>query len=210
MDDGAIVLGAIELTANAVRLSVNSEARAARGRTLLEPVLTGLVRAPLIERQTVEQMMASPRDRSSAQDALRLPPNEERRIIHQGLTDHYRRTLDEPIPKSRQPVAAQGGEDKERSGEGDRLVEDAGEPFRTAGAGRSARQLRLHLDLEGTWPRRRAAMNRSSDLYRLLKQRRSRASCFWVYAYPAFLRYAAHSAGGYWARISPQASEMAS
>jgi hypothetical protein len=24
-----------------------------------------------------------------------------------------------------------------------------------------------------------------------------RASCFWVYAYPAFLRYAAHSAGGY-------------
>jgi predicted DNA-binding transcriptional regulator AlpA len=25
----------------------------------------------------------------------------------------------------------------------------------------------------------------------------SRASCFWVYAYPAFLRYAAHSAGGY-------------
>ena len=39
---------------------------------------------------------------------------------------------------------------------------------------------------------------------------RRRASCFWVYAYPAFLKYAAHSAGGYWARISPQASEMAS
>ena len=37
-----------------------------------------------------------------------------------------------------------------------------------------------------------------------------RASCFWVYAYPAFLRYAAHSAGGYWARILPQASEIAS
>src|ERR1700692_1314329 len=98
MDDGVIVLGAVELTANAVTLSVNSEARVARGRALLEPVLTGLVRAPLIERQTVERMMASPRDRSSAQDALRLPPNEERRIIHQGLTDHYRRTLDEPIP----------------------------------------------------------------------------------------------------------------
>ena len=38
----------------------------------------------------------------------------------------------------------------------------------------------------------------------------TRASRFSVYAYPAFLRYAAHSAGGYWARISPQASEMAS
>ena len=98
MDDGAIVLGTVELTTNAVTLSVNSEVRAARGRALLEPVLTGLVRAPLIERQTVEQMMASSRDRSSAEDALRLPPDEERRIIHQGLTDHYRRTLDEPIP----------------------------------------------------------------------------------------------------------------
>jgi transposase-like protein len=98
MDDGAIVLGTVELTTNAVTLSVNSEVRAARGRALLEPVLTGLVRAPLIERQIVEQMMASARGRSSAQDALRLPPDEERRIIHQGLTDHYRRTLDEPIP----------------------------------------------------------------------------------------------------------------
>jgi hypothetical protein len=98
MNDGAIVLGNVELTAKAVTLSVNSEARAARGRALLEPVLAGLVRAPLVERQTVEQMMALSRDRSSAQDALRLPPDEERRIIHQGLTDHYRRTLDEPIP----------------------------------------------------------------------------------------------------------------
>ena len=172
MDDGAIVLGNIELTEKAVTLSVNSEARAARGRALLEPILAGLVRAPLVERQTVEQMMALSRDRSSAQHALRLPPDEERRIIHQSLTDHYRRTLDERIPKSRQPVAAQGGEDRERSGEGDRLVEDAGEPFRTAGAGRSGRQLRLHLDLEGTWPRRRASMNRSSDLHRALSQER--------------------------------------
>src|SRR5271168_648817 len=28
-----------------------------------------------------------------------------------------------------------------------------------------------------------------------------RAFCFWVYAYPAFLMYAAHSSGRYWARI---------
>jgi hypothetical protein len=163
MDDGAIVLGTVELTANAVTLSVNSEARAARGRRLLEPVLTGLVRAPLIERQTVEQMMASARDRPSAQDALRLPPNEERRIIHQGPLPP---DLGRADPESTQPVAAQGGEDRERSGEGDRLVEDAREPFRTAGAGRSGRQLRLRLDLGGTWPRRRAAMSRSSDLHR--------------------------------------------
>jgi hypothetical protein len=43
-------------------------------------------------------MMASARERPSAQDALRLPHDEERRIIHEHLTDHYRRTLEEPIP----------------------------------------------------------------------------------------------------------------
>ena len=46
MDDGAIVLGTIELGTKTVTLSVNSEARAARGRAMLEPVLAGLARAP--------------------------------------------------------------------------------------------------------------------------------------------------------------------
>jgi hypothetical protein len=36
------------------------------------------------------------------------------------------------------------------------------------------------------------------------------AFCIWLYPYPALLRYVAHSAGGYWARILPQASEIAS
>ena len=48
MDDGAIVLGTIELGTKTVTLSVNSEARAARGRAMLEPVLAGLARAPLV------------------------------------------------------------------------------------------------------------------------------------------------------------------
>jgi hypothetical protein len=82
---------------------------------------------------------------------------------------------DETIPSLGNQSPRTGGEDRERPREGDRLVEEAGEPFRTAGAGRSSRQLRLRPDLEGTWPRRRAAMNRSSDLRRALKQRRSRA-----------------------------------
>ena len=38
----------------------------------------------------------------------------------------------------------------------------------------------------------------------------ARAFCIWLYPYPAFLRYAADSAGGYWARILPLASEIAS
>lgn len=99
MDDGAIVLGNVEITAKTVTLSVNSQGRAARGQAMLEPALTGLVRAPLIERQTLEQMMSASPGRAGKPPAEPpLPPDELKRVVHQGLTDHYRRGLDEPIP----------------------------------------------------------------------------------------------------------------
>jgi hypothetical protein len=82
----------------AVTLSANSEARAERGRAMLEPALAGFVRPPMVERQTVEQMMASQRGRTLPRGSLSISPEEERRIVHQALTDHYRRTLDDPIP----------------------------------------------------------------------------------------------------------------
>jgi hypothetical protein len=165
MDDGAIVLGNVELTAKAVTLSVNSEARAARGRPLLEPVLAGLVRAPLVERRTVEQMMASSRDRSSAEDALRPPPDEERRIIHQGLTDHYRRTLDEPTPSlgNQSPrKAAKTAKGREKVVAWLKMLENH--------SAQQGRDDSVGLDLEGTW-RRRRAMNPSSNLHRALSSR---------------------------------------
>jgi hypothetical protein len=59
MEDGRIVLGNLELSQRTLTLSVNSRAKAERGRALLSRALTGLVREPLVETQTVEQMMAS-------------------------------------------------------------------------------------------------------------------------------------------------------
>lgn len=74
LEDGGLVLGHIELMAKAVTLSVNSEARAERGRAILEPALAGLVRPSLVERQTVEQMMASQRAARSLAAASPSPP----------------------------------------------------------------------------------------------------------------------------------------
>ena len=61
-------------------------------------MLEGLVSAPLIERQTLEQAMAEHRTRGSAPVASGLPPDEERRLIHAQLDAHYRQQLDAPIP----------------------------------------------------------------------------------------------------------------
>ncbi len=115
---GTSVLGDIELSDRAVMLSVNSEARLIRGRAILEPVLSGLVRSPLIERETVEQMMAaSPHESAQTTEDLSLSPDDLKSIIHQSLNDHYRRTLDEPIPSlgnrsPRQAVKTAKGREK--------------------------------------------------------------------------------------------------
>lgn len=95
MDDGALVLGTVELQGRRLSLAANSPARAERGRALLAPILEGLVGAPLTERTDLEQMLA--RDRPPPRSSG-LSPEQERAIVHQGLDDHYRRVLDEPIP----------------------------------------------------------------------------------------------------------------
>lgn len=118
MDNGATVLGNVEIIGKAVTLSVNSQGHATRGKAMLEVALEGLVRAPLLERQTVGRMMAaSPRRSVRNSEPPPLPPDELKRVVHQGLTDHYRRTLDDPIPalgirSPRQAAKTAKGRDK--------------------------------------------------------------------------------------------------
>lgn len=98
MEDGATVLGDVEIADRKVSLSVNSESRAERGRALLEPALQGLVRPPLVERQDLDQLLAEQRASGQPPPSSGLPPDEERAIIQQQLEEHYRRVLDAPIP----------------------------------------------------------------------------------------------------------------
>ncbi len=97
MESGGIVLGTLELKKKSLIFSVNSRGRCERGRALLDKALAELVREPLVESQTVDQMMASQGDvRSQASSGL--SPDDERAIVHNTLDDHYSRMLGEPIP----------------------------------------------------------------------------------------------------------------
>jgi hypothetical protein len=96
LDDGSLVLGNVELKDQALILSVNSQARAERGRALLSEVLDGLVTQPLVEIQTLEQCIAT-RD-PAPMPKLNLSEQERRTIIHDVLDRHYRDLLDQPIP----------------------------------------------------------------------------------------------------------------
>ena len=89
-------LGDAALAGGALVLTANSRERAERGRDLLASRLGDLVGSPLISLQDPEQVMAQFTGR--AEDEPGLPPEEAAGIIHAYLDEHYRRTLDEPIP----------------------------------------------------------------------------------------------------------------
>jgi len=95
MDDGAIVLGNIEVKGRTVLLSVNSAARAARGTVMLQALLTDLVRAPLTEIQTIDQARESYAD---APPPDRVPLEVATGLVHAMLDKQYRALLDEPVP----------------------------------------------------------------------------------------------------------------
>ncbi|MDE2133265.1 MAG: hypothetical protein KGJ49_01545 [Alphaproteobacteria bacterium] len=98
LDDGSVVLGTLEMNDRALILEANSRERAERGRTLIEPVLAGLVGQPTIESKTVAEMMASRPVGKSEELSSGLSPDEERAIIHANMDRHYVNLLDEPVP----------------------------------------------------------------------------------------------------------------
>ena len=113
VEDGSVVLGSLELKGKTLVLSVNSESRAERGRAMLVSTLEGLVGEPLIERQTLAQVMAD-RPASRPTDASSdIPPEEKQRIIHENLDRHYRKQLDEPIPVLGNVTPRQAAKDAE-------------------------------------------------------------------------------------------------
>jgi hypothetical protein len=96
MEDGSVVLGNVELKERTVSLSVNSAARAERGRIMVANALGGNVGVPLTEIQTVEQMKAAPRP-TKRHPAAEIPPEVRTELVHAMLDKQYRALLDEPV-----------------------------------------------------------------------------------------------------------------
>ncbi|MEO6380669.1 MAG: hypothetical protein ABIO35_01355, partial [Nitrobacter sp.] len=96
LDDGALVLGHIELEKKGVVFFVNSQQRADRGDALLSGILGQRVGEPSVRAESIEEMMAS-RGAVGPQE-LNISEEQRRAIVHDHLEEHYRRTLDEPVP----------------------------------------------------------------------------------------------------------------
>ncbi|CAN7552782.1 hypothetical protein [Mesorhizobium sp. LjRoot246] len=97
MDSGSNVIGNAELKDRFLHLSTNSAARAKNGTDLIRQVLGDLVRTPLTEIRTVEQMMAERPGRHTQTPSSSISSEIAEETIHQFLDRHYLDTLDQPV-----------------------------------------------------------------------------------------------------------------
>ncbi len=97
MDNGQRVLGNVELKGRFLHLSTNSTARAQKGTVLIRKALGDLVRTPLTDIRTIEQMMAERPPREHGEAASEVPPEIAEQVVHQFMDRQYRETLDQPV-----------------------------------------------------------------------------------------------------------------
>ncbi|RWO26061.1 hypothetical protein [Mesorhizobium sp.] len=97
MDNGLRVLGNVELKGGFLCLSANSAARAEKGTALVQRALGDLVRTPLTEIRTIQQMMAERRAKKGRAPSSEMPPKLAEQVVHEYLDQHYRETLDQPV-----------------------------------------------------------------------------------------------------------------
>lgn len=98
--DGAYTInGTLEIRPGVLSLTANSMERAEKGKRLLEKRLKGLVGPALSSLQTPEQLMAGePRNQREKPQTGNLAPEPPADIVKEFLDQHYRDSLDKPIP----------------------------------------------------------------------------------------------------------------
>lgn len=111
-DLGLTTLGLAEIGSGAVTLSVNSKERAQRGQALLSSRLGHLVGQAEVSTQDVYELLKE-REGQPTRDEVEPPPEEAVAAMHAYLDDHYRRTLDDPLPMLRGRTLRQAAKTKE-------------------------------------------------------------------------------------------------
>ncbi|AXI47936.1 hypothetical protein C1J03_19155 [Sulfitobacter sp. SK012] len=96
--EGRTVLGHLELKGKSLLINVNSSKRADRVRDLVVKASGEHLKQPLTTIRTVEQMMSEEQDERGLEDADEVPPEIVKQIVQDHMDQHYRETLDAPIP----------------------------------------------------------------------------------------------------------------
>ena len=94
---GTTTLGNVEIKSGVLTLSVNSKERSERGQALLSSQLGHLVGQAEVSTQDLYELINA-RKEQPTRDEFEPPSEEALKAVHAFLDDHYRRTLDDPLP----------------------------------------------------------------------------------------------------------------
>ncbi len=95
-DDATTAVGHADIASGAVTLRVNSRERAERGRALLSFQLGQLIGQAVMSSMDPYELLEAGVGQPASD--VEQPTEDAQQAIHAMLDDHYRRTLDEPIP----------------------------------------------------------------------------------------------------------------
>ena len=96
--DGATVLGSLELKGKTLLATVNSAERATKIEALITDAVGDLLKLPLTTIRTIEQVRAEQRRDEPREAAEQIPADIAQQIGREFMDQHYRETLDTPIP----------------------------------------------------------------------------------------------------------------
>jgi hypothetical protein len=91
---GTTLLGEFTLQAKTIRLTVNSDGRAARGKAYLQKLLGESINKPLIMENNIDKQAKKP----SKPNTIDVSDEDVEQVIHATLTEYYTKTLDDKIP----------------------------------------------------------------------------------------------------------------
>jgi len=96
-DSARTALGDVAIRNDAVLLGTNSKERAEKGRDLLAAHLGDLAGVPVTTHEDLERLLEQP-PAPRATDEGEIPPEIAAQVLRSYLDEHYRRTLDDPLP----------------------------------------------------------------------------------------------------------------
>lgn len=107
-------LGTIRITDERLTLETNSEARAERGRRMLEDLAPESLRYRMTGTEDMKQTLARAESRHQAEPPRSIPPDVEAELLHQYYENHYRAWVDQPVPALDNLTPRQAASDRQR------------------------------------------------------------------------------------------------
>lgn len=107
-------LGTIRITGERLTLETTSEARAERGRRMLEGLAPQALRYRVTGTEDMKQTMARAESRHRADPTRSIPPDVEAELLREYYENHYRAWVDQPVPALDNLTPRQAARDQRR------------------------------------------------------------------------------------------------